>query len=176
MLFLLGSVFNALADDAEEAAEAGEAARLRLPLAQINGKPITIYYFEAAAARLERPERHALASPSGKEAFLNELITTRLQAEEAIRRGYDRHETVQALLRKKLASMMEIVIRSPVDGLEPSEDELRLYYEQHLDEFQRPEMMRARLPNSLPNRNRNRKISRRKNQMQNRIRFRRRHT
>jgi peptidyl-prolyl cis-trans isomerase C len=127
-----------MADDADE------AARLGLPLAKINGDPLTIYYFEAAAARLAPEERLALSSETGKERFLHELVTERLQAEEAVRRGYDKHAAVQALLKKKLASMMEIVIGYPVREMVPSEDELRHYFEAHPSEFQTPEMMRAR--------------------------------
>ena len=133
----LTSVLSALANDDTE------AARLGLPVADINGKPMTIYYFEAAAKRLSRAERAALTSEAGKLAFLNELIADRVQADEAVRRGYNRHETVQVLLKKKLATMMKIVIELPVEEMVPSEEELRQYYNQHLDDYHRPAWCRA---------------------------------
>jgi parvulin-like peptidyl-prolyl isomerase len=124
-----------LADDS------AEIARRALPLVKIDGKPLTIFFFEEAA---KRRNPAALASEAARAEFLDELIDEILLADEATRRGYDRHEEVQTLYKKTLASIMRIVIETPIDAVEPSEQELREYYDSHLDKYHRPAWVRAK--------------------------------
>ncbi|MDJ0761511.1 MAG: peptidylprolyl isomerase [Myxococcota bacterium] len=121
-----------------------EASRLDLPLARIDGKPLTVFYFERAATGLTEAGGERLFNEKGRVDFLHELIDTELQAQEAARRGYDTHEDVQDALKESLAHAMEIYLRLNIEAREPTEADLQRYYEAHAETFNVKEMIRAR--------------------------------
>jgi peptidyl-prolyl cis-trans isomerase C len=121
-----------------------EDSHLDLPLARIDGKPLTVYYFERAATGLKDFEREKLATEKGRMEFLFELIDVELQAQEAVRRAYDRHEEVQEAFKENLARAMEMYLRINTEAQDPTEDDLRRYYDDHPDRFNTSEKVRAK--------------------------------
>jgi peptidyl-prolyl cis-trans isomerase C len=131
------------ADDEEGAAEAAEA-RLDLPVARIDGEPVTVGYLEATVARQSPLMRKGLDQPDKLEEFLQKMINMELLAAEAERRGYDEHEEVESVLKNQLASLMHRRIAERIEEREPTEEAMREYYQEHESSYNKPEKMRAR--------------------------------
>lgn len=124
------------------AEEDTEEARLASPVVQIDGQSRSVYYFEEFSKTLK--SSNLFDTDNYKRSLLEEVISERLLANEAARRGYNRHRDVQSLRKKVLASMMKTVIEQPIDEMVPSEEALRRYYDEHPEDFHRPDWTRAR--------------------------------
>jgi peptidyl-prolyl cis-trans isomerase C len=126
------------------ASASADEARLALPVAEIDGDPMTLGYLESTAQRQSPLQRKELEDPEKRKEFLEKLINMELLAAEAERRGYDEHEEVQTVLKNQLASLMHRRIADDIKEEEPTEDAMRKYYEEHVDNYKKPEKMRAR--------------------------------
>ncbi len=77
-----------------------------------------------------------------KKEFVQNLVRFEVLAQEAYRRGLDKQPEVQATLKKVL---VQELIRQEFDEKKATyaEQELKDYYDKHLDEFVKPERVRA---------------------------------
>jgi peptidyl-prolyl cis-trans isomerase C len=130
--------------DAEKAGAAEDDARLALPAAKIDGVSITLGYLESTAQRQSPLLRKELGDKEKRKEFLEKLINMELLATEAKRRGYDKHEEVETVLKNQLASLMHRRIADGIKEEDPTEDAMHKYYEKHIDNYKKPEKMRAR--------------------------------
>lgn len=130
--------------DKAAAGDSADEARLALPVAKIDGEPMTLGYLESTAERQSPLQRKELEDPAKRKEFLEKLINMELLAAEAARRGYDKHEEVQTVLNNQLASLMHRKIADGIQEEEPTEDAMRKYYEDNIDSYKKPEKMRAR--------------------------------
>jgi peptidyl-prolyl cis-trans isomerase C len=107
--------------------------------------------FTITAAELKRKlaeqapfVRARYATLERKKEFVENLIRFELLAAEARKRGLDKDPEVQETLEK---IMVQKLVRSAFEekgaGERASDDEVRTYYDQHLDEFVRPERVRV---------------------------------
>ena len=128
-------------DDGEDAED---ASRLALPVATIDGEAMTLGYLESAIERQSPLLRKELDDPTKREEFLQKLINMELLAAEAERRGYADDDEVESVLRNQLASLMHRRLADEIAEQEPTEEDLRAYYEEHIDSYRKPEKMRAR--------------------------------
>lgn len=113
------------------------------PLANVDGKVVTVGDFEKRLAKL--PPYYRTIASQRKKDFLEDLIAEQLLYGEAKRRGLNRDGEVKELIneaRKKIlvAKLIEIETgkKSPA-----REDEVKAYYETHKDEFVTPIRLRA---------------------------------
>lgn len=87
-------------------------------------------------ARFNTPER--------KKELLENLIRNELLAQEAERRGLDKAPQVREQMKR---AMIQELLREQLDeraaGKDLADDELRKFYDSHLDEFVKPERVRA---------------------------------
>jgi parvulin-like peptidyl-prolyl isomerase len=67
-----------------------------------------------------------------------------LLASEAVARGFDRHPEVQTVLRNQLANLMQRRISERFKAAAPDEKDLKDYYDAHLENYVKPERVRAR--------------------------------
>jgi parvulin-like peptidyl-prolyl isomerase len=128
--------------DKDEASK--DEARLALPVAKIDGQAMTLEYFESTAQRQSPLMRKELEDEAKRKDFLEKLINMELLAAEAERRGYSKHEEVQTVLKNQLASLMHRRIADGIAEEDPTEDAMRKYYEDNIDNYKKPEKMRAR--------------------------------
>lgn len=86
--------------------------------------------------------RARYATLDRKKEFLENLIRFELLAREARARGLDKDPEVQETLSK---IMVQKLVRQAFDDekAKPSDDEVRKYYDAHVDEFVKPERIRV---------------------------------
>ncbi len=149
MVLAVAAVFGEGAKAKEEATPkkdeiSEDAERLKLPVAKINSKPMTLGYLETATSRQSPFMRRELVLKEKRLEFLDRLIVMDLMAEEAARRGYDKHREVASVSKNQLASLMHRRIADNIQKADPSEESLRQYYDEHHDNYHKPEKVRAR--------------------------------
>jgi parvulin-like peptidyl-prolyl isomerase len=94
------------------------------------------YYAEA---RKVRPGKDSYEVISG---MLEELITGEALYQEAIRIGLDQDPVIQQNIRQMLGqALLDKEVVQPVLNREIAEEELKTYYQEHLDEFSRPDQV-----------------------------------
>jgi peptidyl-prolyl cis-trans isomerase C len=130
--------------DATGKADADEEARKSLPVAKIDGEPMTLGYFESTAQRQSPLLRKELDDATKRKEFLDKLLNMELLAAEAKRRGYHDHEEVRTVLKNQLASLMHRRIADEIKEVEATEDSMRKYYDEHIENYKKPEKVRAR--------------------------------
>ncbi len=113
-------------------------------LARVNETTITLGDFER---RIEAQPPYAraryVASPERQKEFLDNLIRFEILAEEARRRGYDRHpEVVQAMKQTMVRKMMSRDVQDLVRLSDISEAEMKAYYEANRADYHKPEQVR----------------------------------
>jgi len=124
--------------------ETEDDARLKLSVAEIDGEPMSLGYFESTAQRQSPLQRKELEDEAKRKEFLEKLINMELLAAEAKKRGFAEHEEVQTVLKNQLASLMHRRIADEIQEEDPTEDAMRKYYDEHIDNYKKPEKMRAR--------------------------------
>lgn len=78
------------------------------------------------------------------EKRLEELITGEVLSKEAVRIGLDRRPDIRLQIQRILSqSLLEEKVNKPVREREISDRELRAYYDEHVDEFERPAQVRV---------------------------------
>ncbi|MBN2525154.1 MAG: peptidylprolyl isomerase [Deltaproteobacteria bacterium] len=97
-----------------------------------------------ALAQSPTVQQEMIYSAAKKNALLEKLINMNLLAVEAKRRGYDRNPEVIAVKKNRLATLMHTQIAQQVDGTEPSEEELKAFYDENYAKYNKPEKIRAR--------------------------------
>jgi peptidyl-prolyl cis-trans isomerase C len=122
----------------------GDEATAQLAVAKVDGVPITLRYVKAVIKQ-ERPVvRNELTVKDKRIAFINKLIRMELLADEAERRGFDKHDEVASVRKNQLASLMHKQIANSLGEVPPSEEELLKYYKENYSNYHKPEKVRAR--------------------------------
>ena len=79
-----------------------------------------------------------------KKEFLENMVRNELLAQEAVRQGYDKSPTVRE--QAKRAMIQELIkhqLDSKLSGADIADDELKRFYDAHLDDFVKPERARV---------------------------------
>ena len=121
-----------------------EDARRAKVAATVNGAKITLADMEDALASQPPMFRQEYTSKEKQQELLNILIQGKLLAQEAARRGFDKDSEVTAITKNKLASLMHKSMVEDAEKASPSEEDLKKYYDEHIDDYHKPEKMRAR--------------------------------
>ena len=139
---------QAPADKEEASEEPGlpdlDAARLPLAVAKIDGKPVSLGYVEAIASVQNPMVVKDLLDEKGRLDFVKKIINMELMAAEAKRRGFDKDVEVDAVKKNQLASSMHRRISASAKEEKPTEEDLRKYYDEHYDDYNKPPKVRVR--------------------------------
>lgn len=118
-----------------------QAARV---LAKVGDEVITLGDFAATLERMDSFDRLRYQSAERRKELLDEMIDVELLAQDAKAKGLDKEPETQAaihqILREALLAEVHRGARAPADI--PAE-EVRAFYEAHLDEFREPERRRV---------------------------------
>lgn len=112
----------------------GPAAR---PPATVNGKPITL---EAAdfVSRTNFNKKYSELTPAQQNKLIEDLVRVQLLADDAIAKGKDKEpDVIQTIEFGRLNVLRTITINEYVKDKQPTEQELRAYYEQRIKEIPR---------------------------------------
>jgi DNA-directed RNA polymerase subunit F len=120
---------------------AEQAARV---LAKVGDTTITLGDFAAALEHMDQFDRLRYQSPERRKELLNEMINSRLLAQEARDKGYDKDPRTQEELRSVLRDAMLKDARkgAPLPADLPA-DQVHAYYDAHRAEFRDPERRRV---------------------------------
>ncbi len=124
--------------------EAAEKARRALVVAKVESAEITLGDMEDALASQPPMFRQEYAAPEKQKELLDNLIKSKLMAQEAKRRGYDKDSEVTAIAKNKLASLMHRQLVEAAESMAPAEEDLKKYYDAHIGDYHKPEKVRAR--------------------------------
>lgn len=112
-------------------------------LATVGNKFITLHDFKQKLSKL--PSYYQGMAEKNKKTLFEDMIVESLFLEDAVRKGIDRDREVRDILneaRKKII-IAKFVKTEVDDKIKISEEEMKKYYEEHKDEFRKPEMWRA---------------------------------
>lgn len=111
-------------------------------IAQVDDERIDIGYLKSYIST--RPMRaYSQVTSKTVEQRLEELITGELLSKEAVSIGLDRRPEIRIQIQQILAqNLLEEMVNKPVREREITEQELQDYYNEHIDEFQRPIQVR----------------------------------
>ncbi|MBN2716251.1 MAG: peptidyl-prolyl cis-trans isomerase [Deltaproteobacteria bacterium] len=101
-------------------------------------------YVDIARTQSPAAQEELKHSSEKQMQLLEKLINMNLLADEARRRGYDANPEVVAVKKNRLATLMHTTIAERIEEVEPSEAELRAYYQQNYARYNKPEKIRAR--------------------------------
>ena len=124
--------------------KAKDDARKELPLAKVNGVLITVGDLEDAMEGQSPMFRQEFRNPEKQKELLDRLVKTQLMAEEAKKRGYNKDAEVMAIAKNKLASLMHRRLVEEAESIVPSDEDLKKYYDDHINDYHKPEKVRAR--------------------------------
>ncbi len=124
----------------------GLSERLNLPVAKIGGKVLTLGFVESMVVKQSPMLRKDLQGEQQRSEFLSKLIDMETLSAEAVKRGFKDHSEVASVRKNQLASLMHrrIAEKTDGDGKKPSDEELKKYYDEHHDNYHKPEKARAR--------------------------------
>ncbi|ACY17364.1 peptidylprolyl isomerase [Haliangium ochraceum] len=130
--------------EASPAAETQSQTDVDAPLATVNDEVITVGDFQSQINRQAPYVRARYTSTEQKKEFLDTLVSFEVMAAEAQRRGFDKDPEVVRTLKQVM--IQKLVKEQFTDELKPEdipEEELRAYFDEHKEEYQRPDQVRA---------------------------------
>ena len=112
-------------------------------LARVSNRVITVKDLNAKIARV--PTYYQGVVEKNKKRYLDETIIEMLFYEEAIRLGIDKDRETREVINeaKKKIIIAKFIKEEVEDKIKVSEKEMRLYYDEHKDEFKSPQLWRA---------------------------------
>jgi peptidyl-prolyl cis-trans isomerase C len=112
-------------------------------LATVGNKFITLNDFKHKFAKL--PPYYQAMAEKNKKTLFDDMLVESLFLEDAIRKGLDRDKEVRDILEeaKKKIIIAKLVKTEVDDKIKISEEDMKKYYEEHKDDFKKPEMWRA---------------------------------
>ena len=139
--------------DDEDAVDAGPAEPPRhgltpeqasQVLVKIGERTITVGEFADRLAEQSPYLRARYNSPERRREYLDNLVRFELMAAEAERRGLDELPEVQRTRKQvMIQQMMKDRFEDQIQLSDITDEEIRRYYEEHADEFNKPEQVRA---------------------------------
>lgn len=119
-------------------------AELNEPLVDIDGVVITVGEFQDRINKQSPYIRARYTSLERKKEFLDNLIRFEVLAKEAKRRGLDQDpEVVRTMKQVMIQKLMKVEFDTRVKPEDVTEDEMRKFYEEHRDEYNKPEEVRV---------------------------------
>ena len=113
-------------------------------LVKIGDRNVTVGEFADRLASMSPYLRARFESPERRAEFLESFIRFELLVAEAKRLGYDKDPII---VRAERDALVQAYLKQEIDDkvtlASISNEELRAYYDSHLDEFERPAQMRA---------------------------------
>ena len=114
------------------------------PLAKVDKTVITVKDLEDAINRQSPYVRGRYTSREQKKVFLDNMIRFEVLAEEAARRGFDKDpEVVETMKSAMITKLLKDELSRSIKPEDIPEAELQAYYNQHQDEFNKPEEVRV---------------------------------
>jgi peptidyl-prolyl cis-trans isomerase C len=145
MLLFLFSIWSIRISENGHAAVKRESYSAASPediIALVDDARIDITYLASYLSTRPLPV-HSGITPDSVEQRLEELVTSEVLCKEAVRIGLDRRPEIRLQIQQILAqSLLEEKVNRPVREREITEQELRAYYNENKDEFQRPAQVR----------------------------------
>ena len=112
-------------------------------LAKVGDETITLGDYAAALEHMDQFDRLRYQSPERRKELLEEMITVKLLAKEAIAKGYDKDPLTQQELRAILRdSMLAEARKNAPTPADVPEAEVRAWFEAHRAEYKDPERRR----------------------------------
>jgi peptidyl-prolyl cis-trans isomerase C len=113
-------------------------------VAQINGEVITQSQLDDLYDSLNLQTRQQYERAGGKAAFLENYTRKRLLLQEALKAGFDkRPEVQQAIAAAKESALFDRYVKEVVSQQIVTDDMVRKYYDEHHDDFNEPEQVKA---------------------------------
>lgn len=113
-------------------------------LVKVGDREITVGEFAERLADQSPYLRARYNTPERRREFLDNLVRFELLAQEAERRGLDQLPEVQRTRKQvMIQQMMRERFEDRIQLSDVTDEEIRAYYEAHLDEFNKPEQVRA---------------------------------
>lgn len=120
------------------------AADLATPLAKVDDVVITVGELQERLNRQSPYIRARYTSLEQKKEFLDSLIRFEVLAKEAQRRGFDQDpEVIRTMKQVMIQKLMKDEFEVRVTPESITDIEIKTYYDTHLDEFVKPEEVRA---------------------------------
>jgi peptidyl-prolyl cis-trans isomerase C len=117
---------------------------LSTALAKIDDVVITVGEFQERINRQSPYVRARYTSLEQKKEFLDSLIQFEVLAGEAYERGFDKNpEVVRTMKQVMIQKLMKDEFESKVDPDDISDDEMKKFYEDHSDEYNKPAQVRV---------------------------------
>lgn len=113
-------------------------------IARVNDTTITLKDFERSIdAQPPYARARYFSSPERQKEFLDNLVRFEVLAQEARRRGYDRHpEVVEAMKQTMVRKMMVGEVQGSIRMSDVTQEELQKYYDEHSADYNKPEQVR----------------------------------
>ncbi|MDY0000343.1 MAG: peptidylprolyl isomerase [Polyangia bacterium] len=116
----------------------------KIVLAEVNGEAITLGDFHDRIHRQSVFNRRRYTQLDRKKQYLErEFIMPVLEYAEARQKGLDKDDYVQKTLKNLMVSKLMRQLRTEFKTDEPTEAELKAFYEKHKDDYNQPELVRA---------------------------------
>ncbi len=119
-------------------------AERKIVLAEVNGHAITKGEFHDRIHRQSVFNRRRYTKLDRKKKYLErEFIMPVLEYAEAQKRGIEKDAYVQRTLKNLMVSKLMRQLRSEFKTAEPTEAELKAFYEKHQEDYNQPELVRV---------------------------------
>ncbi len=113
-------------------------------VAKIADLEITLKEFERRLKQQAPYARARYASLERKKEFLDNLVRFEVLAAEAARKGYDRDpDVIQQMKQTMVRKLMTKEVSNLVKLSDISEEQMKKYYEEHADQYHKPEQVRV---------------------------------
>lgn len=116
-------------------------------VAKIGDKKITVADFEKILGYVDSERQKLLEkNPQLKEALLKQIVQSMVISDLAKKKGFDKKADVKEQLKLFSDSFLanEYLKKEVASKITVSDDDMKLYYDGHKDEFKTPETVRAR--------------------------------
>lgn len=114
------------------------------PLVEVGDTTITVGEFADRLAGQSPYLRARYDSPRRRKEFLDNMVKFELLAAEAKRRGLDELPAVQRTVKQKMIQQLtKDLVEEGVDLSDITDEEIRTYYNEHKEEFYKPEQVRG---------------------------------
>ena len=113
-------------------------------IAQVGAVRITEATLQRHLVDLSPLTRARYQNPERRQELVDTLIRFELLATEAKRRGHTQHPDVQLAYKQAMVrELLRAEVRELIKMSDITDDEITQYYQEHLDDYQRPALVRA---------------------------------
>jgi len=117
---------------------------LNAPLAKVDNVVITVGEFQDRINRQSPYIRARYTSLEQKKDFLDNLIRFEVLAKEAFKRGFDKNpDVVRTMKQVMIQKLMKDEFENKIKPEDITDAEIQSFYEQHSDEYNKPEEVRV---------------------------------